>query len=574
MSVSSDALYLYLLDDLAPHLSPLNKEGGWAPDATPRQVAAIQLRASFYKKFVDKVSPEADDRAFEKFLAVNESCGKWQYLGESWDDELIGELKRSIYDFWNPNGYPLVGSLGDIFRMSRPGPGSSVGSRGNDLYTKLFASPLTSGSNALTYWWEDYVRRFPVWADAETIRQAHYGKPYVVEGSRFHFVPKNVDISRLICVEPVLNTFFQLGFGACLEKRLNQAFGLDFAVQQDRSRVLARLGSVRNLPAPLTERDRPVTIDLSSASDSMSIRMLKEILPVDFFNWLISMRCATGFRGDERVALNMVSTMGNGFTFPLQTMLFACVVFASARVNGWHLEKSRGASLGTFSVFGDDIVCPSAIARDVLRLLTLLGFEVNTQKTFVDGPFRESCGGDYFRSYDVRGVYVKTLRSPQSRYALINALNLWTAKTGISLSKTVQHLLSTVRYQPVPPSENDDAGIKVPYSLVKGLRRSKHLQSILYRRSVARPKALTFGTGEVFTPRGERRRVYNPHGLLLAFVRGSIVSGKIGIRHDPVFYQTRWGVAPYWDHLPSDCNVALHSDWLRWNSAVHCNFML
>lgn len=569
MGICPNALYSCLQVDLEPFLTAKNSDG-WAPDATPRQVAATQLLASFYKKFVDKVSPAADDRAFEKFLSINQKCGEWKYQGETWDDVFIGELRRAIYDFWNPSGMPLVGSLGDIFAMSRPGPGASVGARGNDFYSKLFSSPLTSGNTMLTEWWACYTKNDPKWADAELIRQAHYGTPRVVEGSRFHFVPKNVDISRLICVEPSLNTFFQLGFGGCLEARLKQAFGLDFAVQQARSRELACLGSTSH--DLLRKEIDFVTIDLSSASDSMSLRMLQHVLPRDFLSWLHMMRCTHGYRGSTPVELNMVSTMGNGFTFPLQTMLFSCVVSSVSRVNGLHLERSRGKHLGNFSVFGDDIVCHRAIARDVLRVLKLLGFEVNPEKTFIDGPFRESCGGDYFRGHDVRGVYVKTLSTPQSRYALINGLNLWSAKTGIPLSATVQHLLSTVRYQPVPPFENDDAGVKVPFGMVKAIRRNKRLQSIIYRRSVAKPKYLTFAEGEVYVPRGERRRISNPHGALISFLRGSIVSGKLGIRHDARRYQTKWGVAPFWDYLPPDNNIALLSGWPRWNNAVHCNF--
>lgn len=579
MALKPDVLYSCLQTDLCPFST---SSGEWAVDATPRTVAASQLLASFYKKFVEQVSPEADDRAFEKFLAVNESCGNWKLDAETWEDELVGELKKSIYEFWNPyqryyldpNGpgrsarLPLVGSVGDIFASARVGPGASVGAKGNDFYTKLFSSPLTAGKSTLCHWYKYYVSKLPNWDAAEKFRANLYGEPHVVEGSRFHFVPKTVDISRLICVEPTLNTLFQLGFGACLEARLRQCFGIDFARQQDVSRELARRGSLDD------GSFSPVTIDLSSASDSMSLKMLEFFLPRDFVSWLKDLRCEAGFRGGERVTLNMVSTMGNGFTFPLQTMFFACIVSAAARVNGVALVRTRGHTLGNFSVFGDDIVCPKAIARDVLRLLRLTGFKVNTEKTFVEGPFRESCGRDYYRGHDVRGVYVSKLQTQQHRFALINALNLWTAKTGLHLSNTVQYLLRSTKYQPVPVFENDDAGVKVPYSLVEGLRRSKRYSSILYRRDVARPKFLSIGEGEVFIPKGERRRCYNPHGLLLAFVRGSVVSGRIGIRHDHLRYQTKWGVAPFWDYCPSDNSVVLFSDWRRWNNAVHCNFLL
>lgn len=567
MSIRSDALFSCLLADLQPVIG-FERSGSWWPGATTEQVAAISLRDSFYKKFVDKVSPEADSRAFQKFQEVNTMCTSWLPQVETWEDELVGELKRSIYEFWNPGGFPLITTPCEILSRGRCGPGASVGARGYDFYTKLFSSPLTATSSTLVRWYESYIGAFPEWKIADSIRNSHYGEPQIVEGSRFHFVPKSVDISRLICVEPTLNMFFQLGFGAHLEDRLGTCFGISLASQPDVSRELARLGSLDDGPNSL------VTIDLSSASDSMSLNMLEYILPRDFFSWLRVLRCKQGSYQGKPVALGMVSTMGNGFTFPLQTMLFACIVSASARYRGVQLVRTRGSSLGNFSVFGDDIICPKLIVRDVLRLLKLLGFQVNTQKTFVEGPFRESCGRDYYNGHDVRGVYVRSLKSQQDRYVLINNLNLWSAKTGIYLPKTVQKLMSSVRFQPVPLQDNEDAGIRMPFSFVRNLVVDKHCQSVKYRRDTARPLYLRITECEIRVPRAQKKRIYNPSGLLISFLQGCIRSDKIGVRHDFLRYQTKWGVVPYWDYLPPASNVALLASWQRWNAAVNYNTTL
>jgi len=163
--------------------------------------------------------------------------------------------------------------------------------------------------------------------------------------------------------------------------------------------------------------------------------------------------------------------MGNGFTFPLETAIFACAVEAVYKVFGRKLKKSnlpRGR-FGNFGVFGDDIICESDKATHVIRLLELLGFTTNASKSFVIGPFRESCGGDYYKGFPVRGVYIKDLGTMASRYVAINRLNSWTAMTGISLSHTMDVLLKKVRLLPVPLHENDDAGIKVSMRVLKDL---------------------------------------------------------------------------------------------------------
>jgi hypothetical protein len=359
--------------------------------------------------------------------------------------------------------------------------------------------------------------------------------------------------------------FAQLGIGAILEKRLDRYFGIDLSLQQDISRELARLGSISD------DDESFVTIDLASASDSLSMKMLEDVLPRDFFSWLKLFRSPTTSIEGKQIALNMVSTMGNGFTFPLQTMLFACVVRAAAFYRGYRLRKRDGALLPNFSVFGDEIIVPKGFVRDVLRLLRYLGFVVNDSKTFVEGPFRESCGRDFFKGHDVRGVYVRSLRTPQDRYVAINALNLWSAKTGLFLPRTVQYLLQSVRNQQVPPYENPDAGIRTPSSSISKLKRDRNMSAV-YTAYVARPVFLAINDDGFVYPRAVRqKRDYNPFGLLVAFLQGSIKSGGITVRHDWAAYRAKRRIAPFWDYLPPTCDIASQSTWKRWETAFYFN---
>jgi hypothetical protein len=533
-----------------------------------KEAACYSLMKSFLKKIEEENSSKHDSRALLKFLSVNHRCRNWSLdLRSDRDHLLLGELKRAICKFWYLDGLgvkSLVDHEDDILSYGRCGPGAAVGSRGGDFYTKMFSSPLTVTNRYLYRSYRNYIRAFPEWHDAEVVRKSVYGTALIVKGSRLSFVPKNDQVSRVICIEPSLNQFFQLGLGHILERRIEEMYGISMASQPFKNRELARQGSLF---------DSLVTIDLESASDSLSLKMLRTVLPEDFYDLLGTLRSRfTVIPGLGPFELDMVSTMGNGFTFPLQTMLFSCVVSAAFRVNSEVIKPlyPRGREWGNFGVFGDDIICPRVIVDDVFRLLDILGFTINKDKTFVEGPFRESCGSDYFRGRDIRGVYVKRLDNPQDKYAVINQLNLFSTKTGIPLPRTVQFLLSRVKFLPVPRWENDDAGIKVPGSMVR-MPTNPHTQSTMYWKWEAVGKKIRIGESSIWTPRRHKPRIYNPYGLYVCFLQRSINSWSIGVRHDPIRYKRKLGIAPYWDALPTTHPIAGWFNWQRWNTAVYLN---
>lgn len=547
---------------------------------------ALALRKSLLKKYEFDVCSEANAAALSKFLGVNERCGNYKLeLVSDRDHLLLGELKSILYQFCVPDQMsPILDSYDDILSYGKTGPGASRGANGNDFYTKLFSSPLTTTSEGLYIAYKHYIKRFPIWNDAELNRSNRYGKPDIVTGNRLDFVPKNVDISRTICIEPSLNMFFQLGVKHILEKRLSKFYGLDIskpangedAPQQEKNRELAKLGS-------MFEKSW-VTIDLSSASDSLSLKMLREIFPPNFLGWLESLRSPSMMMPDgSELALNMISTMGNGYTFPLQTVLFASVVYAAYRVSGIPMERPRGRSLGNFGVYGDDIICRHEAVDDVFRLLELLGFQVNSDKTFVRGPFRESCGGDYFRGYQVRGVYVKKLQTQQDVYVAINTLNIWTARTGISLPRTVRYLYSWLRSTErifVPIAENADAGIRCCRSAVRHLLMDESVQAIKYSRYVPRPPKIRITDDSLMMPGGSRKGkgkrktkalLFNPEGLFLAFLHGAIRDSTITLRHKRVVYRLKSVCTPYWDYIPESVSIALTDAQWRLGTAIEHN---
>jgi hypothetical protein len=578
---TTSSVDLSLLGD-HPYSSYLTWNGKSTDHLTVDEFACMQLLQTFLKKFQDGHSTSADKAALDKFIASNIRCGEW-----SLDDDrsletdlLIGLFKQEIYRFFNrgSSGH-ILSDLGTIFKDGTVGPGSSVGSNGTDFYTKLFSGPLTGTSKSLYAIYAHKISNIPHWSHAEIQRSDEYGEFGLVKGNRLSFVPKNVDTSRCICTEPLLNMFFQQGVKYGLERRLRQYFGIDLADQQLCNKDLARIGSMN---------EKYCTVDLSSASDTVSLRMIEETFPADVVDWLKLFRSPeVRLPNGEWMDLKMISSMGNAFTFPLETIIFSCVVSAAYRMKEISLRKGYGSSckyepetgafssskrMPNFGVFGDDIIVLKECHRHTVMLLNTLGFTVNAEKSFDKGPFRESCGGDYFRGHPVRGVYIKTLKTQASRYVAINRLNAWSALHGVCLKHTVRRLLKTVRYLPVPLYENDDAGIKVPFSMVKNLRMDRDTQSIKYRRWCSKQQKIAIKDGALKLPRGQKHRIFNADGLLLAFLRGDVRNDAFGSRLGVARYHSKEAICPNWDWLPPVIgSVALPFGQKRLADAVIAN---
>jgi hypothetical protein len=117
----------------------------------------------------------------------------------------------------------------------------------------------------------------------------------------------------------------------------------------------------------------------------------------------------------KRLRLQKFSSMGNGFTFPLQTLIFYSLAWALQPAIEVGPQRPQVAV-----AYGDDIIVPSDVAPKLAELLRYVGFKVNAEKSFWEGPFRESCGKDYFLGVDVRPWFAKDQASPRTLVGLTN----------------------------------------------------------------------------------------------------------------------------------------------------------
>lgn len=223
-----------------------------------------------------------------------------------------------------------------------------------------------------------------------------------VHDAKLAFVPKNWKAHRGTVTEPTLNGYWQLAHGDFMTRRLRQ-YGIDLKDQSINQRW-ARQGSIDGSIA---------TIDLRSASDQISRELVKALLPRSWYARLDALRSDTVAYNGELINLEKFSSMGNGYTFPLESLIFWALT--------WAVKPS-----GVVSVYGDDIICESSVYDSVVAVLEACGFSVNLEKSYATGYFRESCGKDFFLGVDTRPVFTKHGASLKSMYQLHNAfLERW-----------------------------------------------------------------------------------------------------------------------------------------------------
>lgn len=278
----------------------------------------------------------------------------------------------------------------------------------------------------------------------------------LVDGNNLLFVPKKFDRLRVIQCEPTWNAFFQLGTGRFIEQLMRRV-GIDLSTQPDVHRRLARIGSVH----PEVEI---ATIDWKEASNRHWTELVRRLVPPAWFDWFMTLRCpVTSYQGRKH-ALPMIGTMGNGFTFPLQTLIFWGILTAICEYEGCE---------AFVTVFGDDCIVPSAIVGAVKEFASQVGWQLNEEKSFSAGDFRESCGCDSYRGLECRPVFVERPSDALSKhgvqswaYTLTNAL---VQRLGEFSSDAIIYWLLDLFAEKnlgkvfvVPPRESDASGLRSP----------------------------------------------------------------------------------------------------------------
>lgn len=220
----------------------------------------------------------------------------------------------------------------------------------------------------------------------------------IVSGAVFDTVPKDSKIDRVILKEPELNGFYQKGTGKVLREKLARYTrfspnGMNLNTSGDLNASLAKAGSVDGHIA---------TVDAERASDSLTLALYEFLFPQSWYDWFITVRSPYCLIKDRWHRLEMMSGMGNGFTFEAESIIFYAIGLACS-------ERSSLPFAHLYvSIHGDDLTLPSDVFFECREAYKAAGVIVNVKKSFEHGPFRESCGGHFYNGLSVKPFYVKT----------------------------------------------------------------------------------------------------------------------------------------------------------------------
>lgn len=370
------------------------------PDKFHRDYQAVSFlsKAKFLKTPIDK-----KERAMAKFLQYEEQCHQTN-LRFSSRAELENSAWATTLFVMRHKIDAILGEfdIEEFFDQPAWGPGVSTLIKGNDTSaTRKYSeeSGITDDLYALVG--TSLSSAYPLWYD----REHESDSSFTIEvGNTVTTVDKNSKIDRVIAIEPGLNILFQKSAGRMIRRRLKR-WGIDLTSQQA-NQELSLQGS-RN--------GHLATVDFSSASDSIARKLVENLLPDRWYQVLNACRCKNGIIDGQVRRWEKFSSMGNGFTFELESLIFYVAALS--------LCEQMGAETKNVSVYGDDVIIPSSVYKSFSEFSDWLGFTVNLSKSFSMGPFRESCGSHYFRGVDVKPIFLQErLTDAFSIYKLANSV--------------------------------------------------------------------------------------------------------------------------------------------------------
>ena len=391
-----------------------------ANSSTHTRDASLYLLCSFLSKFQFE-NRDLESVTMATFLQFERNCFEYNREGyrqftwsddvqvQAWRSRFMGFIREVIGD------YPAFDKIAKNVRHGK-GRTVSLNAKYGHRFYKYNRFPYDVTADCLPH-----ARRV-IRSDERWVRalEEAFDKPFhgitddqlfrVVPGNLVLFVPKNAKTLRTIACEPTMNVNVQLGVDGFIRERLLK-FGVNINDQSLNQRM-AKEGSLTGALA---------TYDLKGASELVTRALIDKNFPPEWVCLLDELRSPLGQLPDgSTIRYEKISSMGNGYTFALETLIFAAAVHAV------------GGKLGVDShVYGDDIILPTDLGPDLVKLLNLMGFLINTDKSFFEPTgVRESCGTDYRNGLDIRPVFMKVpLTSSDNTifavYTLHNKIMKW-----------------------------------------------------------------------------------------------------------------------------------------------------
>jgi len=287
------------------------------------------------------------------------------------------------------------------------------------------------------------------YASAGHVCDSYDGYNAITEHSlpaRVLLVPKDSRGPRLISCEPVDFQWIQQGVKSELTRILEThplTRGAVSFIDQQINRDRALSASISGSHA---------TLDLKEASDRVHVDLVRLLFPEHLTSVLLACRSTSTQLPDGRILnLTKYAPMGSALCFPV----LASVVWLLTRLAITDRDARKD-----ISVYGDDVIIPTAYADAVITQLERFGLMVNRDKSCIHGLFKESCGMDAFAGSTVTPVRIRagwtTSPSPGSYCSYISYANAFYDKKRYFTYNVIYDMLYHL-YGSIPGPESNDS---------------------------------------------------------------------------------------------------------------------
>lgn len=418
-------------------------DSGWErSDASPGALSALRQLLYFFYKVEFPLCEKQSNEVIEQFkvvdreLALVNSSGAYDTV---WINRQAKNLIHRILAAVSPRGSSL---------LTRHGPGSVA--TGEKSFEKPVFRRFYRSLN-VEFPYEEY---FYYNLSHFTDELDHYLNLEELESgtAKVVLVPKDSRGPRLISCEPLEYQWIQQGLMAVLTDAIEKSpltGGQVNFVDQTINADLAMRGS----------RGEPwVTLDMQEASDRVSLALVKDLFPSNWYAALAASRSThTKLPCGEIIPLNKFAPMGSALCFPVESLVFWALSVASIHMHRPNIPLER--VMRSVFVYGDDLIVPIQDHEFVLQYLPRFGLKFNAGKCCTRGSFRESCGCDAYKGVDVTPLRMKQrLRSSYSDTEFVSMVALHNAaieRNCFNLADHIRHLCR--RCKRIPYGNKDSA---------------------------------------------------------------------------------------------------------------------
>lgn len=368
-----------------------------------RAIQSIAQITGLSKKIELPCTPQRVQKAFTRYVQNESHVREFDAKRDDFHKELFRRTSSILFS-------PIVSGVRSAYLDKRIRPGHGPGATSDHLLGNSKWSCLAWPEQLEEYFsFGEYF--LPNWRSYLDMIDSGNELLGTAQPVKVIAVPKTLKTPRIIAMEQTAVQYVQQGIRHVIEEVISRNTFLDDLIgykSQLPNQEMAQAGSTGR---PI---DAFATLDLSDASDLVSNQLARALFADDPLVAGIIDSCRTreaDVPGHGVLRLAKYASMGSALCFPVEAMVFSTIIFVA-------LQKAYPTSTvrelmklfhGRVRVYGDDIIVPVELAQLVADELEAYGLKVNRAKSFWNGNFRESCGKEYYRGYDVTYVKVRSL---------------------------------------------------------------------------------------------------------------------------------------------------------------------